>query len=76
MRNAGITRGAADAMYSPNCGINAAWARNLACPASSGSSVTVAVKVSVPYSTVICGWATRLCYQLGFVVAPAFEANT
>ena len=29
MWNAGITRGAADVMYSPNWGINSAWAREL-----------------------------------------------
>ena len=33
-------------MYSPNWGINSAWARSLAWPSSSGSSVTVAVNVS------------------------------
>lgn len=60
MENAGMTRGAADSMYWPNCGMSAAWAWSFAAASAGASSTTSAVKVSVRNSTVMRGLAFRL----------------
>jgi Putative zinc-finger len=60
IENAGITRGAAEAMYSPKFGCSSAWARRRCCPSPSGNSTTLARNDSVPYSTVMSGVAFRL----------------
>ena len=73
--NAGMIRGAAVFTYSPNCGISAACSWILAWLSSTDSSVTSAVNVSVPYSTVIVGLARRLYTQSGLSGRSALRAE-